>query len=64
MTYAALTALRNVHTAMADTRTRTAREMALQPHNLNRDASIATEPDGTRWTWVGLDETGHWARTA
>lgn len=64
MTLTALTALRTVHAAMTDTRTRTAREMALRSHDLNRDASIATEPDGTRWAWVGSDEAGHWARTA
>lgn len=63
MTDATLVAFRALHAAMTDTRTLTAREMALRPHNLNRDASLATEPDGTRWAWVGSDADGHWART-
>ena len=64
MNNAALTALRNIATALTDTRTLKAREMALRPHNLNRDASIATEPDGSRWAWVGSDESGAWHRPA
>lgn len=63
MTHATLTALRNLTETMNATETRTAREMALLPHNLDASGDIATEPNGTRWAWVGKLSTGHWART-
>jgi len=31
--------------------TKTAKEMALTPHTLNRDGTLATLQDGTVWVW-------------
>jgi hypothetical protein len=52
-----LSAMRNLWNEVnSQPETMTAREMALTPHNLNRDASIARTTDGRKFVWIEKQE--------
>jgi hypothetical protein len=51
MNNAQLTGMRELWTAATSATTMTAREMALTPHKLNRDASVARTADGRKFNW-------------
>lgn len=38
----------------------TARQMAERSHKLNRNGTVATEPDGTKWSWN--ERLQHWVK--
>jgi hypothetical protein len=53
MTTAQLDGMRGLWVdATGPERTKTARDMALTPHNLNRTGDRATTADGRKWYWV------------
>jgi len=56
-------AFRALNDAANDTRTFSARDFELRPakSRRNRDNTIATDADGTRWAWDNSREV--WART-
>lgn len=53
MNASAIKGIRTLHEDLTSaTRTKTARDMALTPHNCNRTGEIATTQDGQKWVWV------------
>jgi hypothetical protein len=63
MTTATLKAFGDLHAAMTDTRTYSARDFELRPIKSYRGVAgtTATDADGTRWAWVESKQV--WART-
>ena len=61
MTTTQTTAMRNLWQAVTSPAIElTAREMALQSHNLSKDGSKATTADGQKYYWVAATE--RWTR--
>ena len=61
MNAATLNGIRMMADEMASvvSRTMTAKEMALTPHNLGRDGKTAVTADGRKWVWDA--RFSHWA---
>lgn len=54
MNAATMTAIRQIANEMqTGAETKTARDMALTSHKLNRTGEIATTKDGRKWYWSG-----------